>query len=106
MAIAEDPKQSQTTGVADATAVKDVADAVARRREQPAPPSDAQGVKAGETSKPALGLSRSERRLLSDLFAIVSEHATDSAIEIDRARVAGRVRVRLRAPRRPAAQVR
>ncbi len=33
------------------------------------------------------GLSASERRLLSDLFAIVSEHAADSAVEIDRERV-------------------
>jgi GTP diphosphokinase / guanosine-3',5'-bis(diphosphate) 3'-diphosphatase len=33
------------------------------------------------------GLNAGERRLLSDLFAIVSEHATDSAVEIDRARV-------------------
>ncbi len=33
------------------------------------------------------GLSASERRLLSDLFAIVSEHAADSAVNIDRARV-------------------
>ena len=33
------------------------------------------------------GLSAPERRLLSDLFAIVSEHAADSAIQIDRARV-------------------
>jgi GTP pyrophosphokinase len=32
------------------------------------------------------GLSAAERRLLSDLFAIVSEHAADSAVEIDRAR--------------------
>ncbi len=36
---------------------------------------------------PAAGLSASERRLLSDLFAIVSEHAADSAVDIDRARV-------------------
>ncbi|HTU79570.1 MAG TPA: bifunctional (p)ppGpp synthetase/guanosine-3',5'-bis(diphosphate) 3'-pyrophosphohydrolase [Solirubrobacteraceae bacterium] len=36
---------------------------------------------------PALALSASERRLLGDLFAIVSEHAADSAVEIDRARV-------------------
>jgi GTP pyrophosphokinase len=39
-----------------------------------------------EVPQPA-GLSSSERRLLSDLFAIVSEHAADSAVEIDRARV-------------------
>src|ERR1700683_5264007 len=32
-------------------------------------------------------LNEFERRLLSDLFAIVSEHAADSAVEIDRARV-------------------
>src|SRR5271163_2942516 len=32
-------------------------------------------------------LDPSERRLLSDLFAIVSEHAADSAVAIDRARV-------------------
>ncbi len=35
----------------------------------------------------ALTLSTSERRLLSDLFAIVSEHAADSSVEIDHARV-------------------
>ncbi|HEX3512301.1 MAG TPA: bifunctional (p)ppGpp synthetase/guanosine-3',5'-bis(diphosphate) 3'-pyrophosphohydrolase [Solirubrobacteraceae bacterium] len=32
-------------------------------------------------------LSSAQRRLLNDLFAIVSEHAADSAVEIDRARV-------------------
>ncbi len=32
-------------------------------------------------------LNEFERRLLGDLFAIVSEHAADSAVEIDRARV-------------------
>jgi GTP diphosphokinase / guanosine-3',5'-bis(diphosphate) 3'-diphosphatase len=32
-------------------------------------------------------LSASERRLLGDLFAIVSEHAADSAVKIDRERV-------------------
>jgi len=34
-----------------------------------------------------LALNASERRLLSDLFAIVSEHAADSSVEIDRERV-------------------
>ena len=37
--------------------------------------------------KPPLDLNELERRLLADLFAIVSEHAADSAVEIDRARV-------------------
>jgi GTP pyrophosphokinase len=36
---------------------------------------------------PRLDLNELERRLLGDLFAIVSEHATDSAVDIDRARV-------------------
>jgi GTP pyrophosphokinase len=35
----------------------------------------------------AQGLTASQRRLLSDLFAIVSEHAADSAVDIDRERV-------------------
>ncbi len=34
-----------------------------------------------------LDLNAAERRLLGDLFAIVSEHAADSAVEIDRGRV-------------------
>jgi guanosine-3',5'-bis(diphosphate) 3'-pyrophosphohydrolase len=36
---------------------------------------------------PRLDLNELERRLLGDLFAIVSEHAADSAVDIDRARV-------------------
>jgi GTP diphosphokinase / guanosine-3',5'-bis(diphosphate) 3'-diphosphatase len=34
-----------------------------------------------------LDLNELERRLLGDLFAIISEHAADSAVDIDRARV-------------------
>jgi guanosine-3',5'-bis(diphosphate) 3'-pyrophosphohydrolase len=48
-------------------------------------------VKAGEPipEPPVqrLDLNELERRLLGDLFAIVSEHAADSAVDIDRARV-------------------
>src|ERR1035437_5357324 len=40
-----------------------------------------------ETAAPRLDLNAPERRLLGDLFAIVSEHAADSAVEIDRERV-------------------
>src|SRR5690242_10741582 len=57
-------------------------------------PQDTQGVQVSAPpapgSRPAeipAGLNASERRLLSDLFAIVSEHAADSAVEIDRGRV-------------------
>ena len=52
-----------------------------------------------------LGLTPTETRLLDDLFAIVEEHASDSAVQIDRDEVGARLRLRLRAPRRPAAQV-
>jgi GTP diphosphokinase / guanosine-3',5'-bis(diphosphate) 3'-diphosphatase len=48
-------------------------------------------VKAGEPiPEPPVqrvDLNELERRLLGDLFAIVSEHAADSAVDIDRARV-------------------
>jgi len=80
MAITEDPKRSQLAAMADATALSDVADAQA-------PPVDAERGQAVEAFEPSQGLNPSERRLLSDLFAIVSEHAADSAVEIDRARV-------------------
>ena len=40
-----------------------------------------------DLQQPPKGLSSSERRLLSDLFAIVSEHATETAMQVDRARV-------------------
>jgi len=39
------------------------------------------------TAVPRLDLNELERRRLDDLFAIVSEHAADSAVEIDRERV-------------------
>ncbi len=61
-----------------------------------APPGAAEangaGVRASRAPRPSeapprLDLSEPERRLLADLFAIVSEHAADSAVEIDRARV-------------------
>ncbi|HTA05748.1 MAG TPA: bifunctional (p)ppGpp synthetase/guanosine-3',5'-bis(diphosphate) 3'-pyrophosphohydrolase, partial [Solirubrobacteraceae bacterium] len=53
--------------------------------EQPVAPPPPARVSAAPL--PRLDLSEPERRLLADLFAIVSEHAADSAVEIDRARV-------------------
>jgi GTP pyrophosphokinase len=67
MATTEDPQNSQGVQVS------------AR------PPTATKPAKP-EIPQPA-GLSASERRLLSDLFAIVSEHAADSAVHIDRERV-------------------
>jgi guanosine-3',5'-bis(diphosphate) 3'-pyrophosphohydrolase len=59
-----------------------------------APAGDPHGTAAvtveepkAETAAPRLDLNELERRLLGDLFAIVSEHAADSAVEIDRERV-------------------
>ncbi len=45
------------------------------------------GAVAPQPVEQRLDLNELERRLLDDLFAIVSEHAEDSAVEIDRARV-------------------
>jgi GTP pyrophosphokinase len=79
MAIAEDPKSSQATEVVDgadeqAPATTDIAPSAAEDR-------------GAATSPARLYLSEPERRLLRDLFAIVSEHAADAAVEIDRDRV-------------------
>src|SRR5437870_7508837 len=49
-----------------------------------APAAEAERRRAAQAR---LDLSEPERRLLGDLFAIVSEHAADSAVEIDRERV-------------------
>jgi GTP diphosphokinase / guanosine-3',5'-bis(diphosphate) 3'-diphosphatase len=60
------------------------------------PPPTAPAVERAQPSRPGANSSESwvgqhlgelERRLLGDLFAIVSEHAADSAVHVDRARV-------------------
>jgi GTP diphosphokinase / guanosine-3',5'-bis(diphosphate) 3'-diphosphatase len=84
MAIAEDPKSAPLTGVADESSSTEEADTVAALREPAARAPRAPQVNAPPASS---ALSVSERRLLNDLFAIVSEHAADSAVQIDRARV-------------------
>jgi guanosine-3',5'-bis(diphosphate) 3'-pyrophosphohydrolase len=88
MAEAQEPTGSQ------AITVPDGAGAVSIARERPPAGSPADGRSRGKGrgngtggSSAPLALNASERRLLSDLFAIVSEHAADSAVEIDRARV-------------------
>jgi GTP diphosphokinase / guanosine-3',5'-bis(diphosphate) 3'-diphosphatase len=83
MAIAEDPKSPQMTEAPEDLVLSELVDgdpaAVA--------PAAATPVRNSPEAQAALALSVSERRLLSDLFAIVSEHAADSSVEIDRARV-------------------
>jgi guanosine-3',5'-bis(diphosphate) 3'-pyrophosphohydrolase len=51
------------------------------------PPNASGGERAVLEEVGRLDLNELERRLLGDLFAIVSEHAEDSAVEIDHARV-------------------
>jgi guanosine-3',5'-bis(diphosphate) 3'-pyrophosphohydrolase len=81
MEIAEDPKSAQLTEPPPAAAPAQVD---ARTAPPPAPPGK---PPAAGSPQPSLTLSASERRLLSDLFAIVSEHAADSSVQIDRERV-------------------
>ncbi len=85
MAITEDPRSAQGT------------EAPERPTDQPLPPPGTSGnrrerladspTRASVELTQSQGLNATERRLLSDLFAIVSEHASDSAVEIDRERV-------------------
>jgi GTP diphosphokinase / guanosine-3',5'-bis(diphosphate) 3'-diphosphatase len=85
MAIPLEPNSAQATeapletSVAELTATPSSPQAPAK----PSPPAHRHA--AGETA--AVTLNASERRLLGDLFAIISEHAADSTLEIDRDRV-------------------
>src|SRR5271157_484959 len=77
MAIAEDPKTAQLTERPSGEGLHGAR----------GPAELARDARTASSAQGRLGLSDSERRLLSDLFAIVSEHAADSAVEIDRERV-------------------
>jgi guanosine-3',5'-bis(diphosphate) 3'-pyrophosphohydrolase len=92
MAVAKDPNTPQSTDVAEEPVLQRL----------PEPGIEALGVSGGGAAGDLVGvearrrhsgstrhldLSEPERRLLNDLFAIVSEHAADSAVEIDRGRV-------------------
>ncbi len=72
MAVAEEPNSSRASGALVA-------------KPAGAPPSDRRP--AGQGGSHGVALSAHERQLLGDLFAIVSEHAADSEMEIDRDRV-------------------
>jgi GTP pyrophosphokinase len=86
MAIAKDPQASSPTSSpgADVKDARAVGAGAAPGRPAPPAPDSAQ---ADARARAALTLSASERSMLSDLFAIVSEHAADSSVQIDRARV-------------------
>jgi GTP pyrophosphokinase len=86
MAIADDPKGTQATEMPDAAGIEELADLAARASEPAGQLAGADDA-APQRAQARLRLNEPERRLLSDLFAIVSEHAADSAVEIDRERV-------------------
>jgi GTP pyrophosphokinase len=89
MAISEDPDSTQAARVAQEPPAERAGE------DAPAEPRGAGHASArerdvAEHAPPAqapASLSEPEARLLGDLFAIVSEHAADAAVEIDRARV-------------------
>ncbi|MHB8235337.1 MAG: RelA/SpoT family protein, partial [Solirubrobacteraceae bacterium] len=92
MAVAKEPNSPQSTEVADQPRpVSDDASSAPAQGTASEPTGNGTTVSAEDRrpSRPPqrLDLSEPERRLLNDLFAIVSEHAADSAVEIDRARV-------------------
>jgi guanosine-3',5'-bis(diphosphate) 3'-pyrophosphohydrolase len=86
MAIAKDPHTPSKAEPAEGMRLQEISRAVG----QVGGGADGQtGVEAlrGNGAQARLDLNAPERRLLDDLFAIVSEHAADSAVEIDRDRV-------------------
>jgi guanosine-3',5'-bis(diphosphate) 3'-pyrophosphohydrolase len=85
MAIAKDSKTAPPTEQsADPTLAQGSVQAA-----RIGPPGEAGGrePRGARESPPPLSLDEAERRLLGDLFAIVSEHAADSAVDIDHNRV-------------------
>jgi len=96
MAASNDPETPRSTSVAE-EAPEPSRDAAAALGVPVAGEPSANGVSNGDgigaedrrqAPRPSrLNLSEPERRLLGDLFAIVSEHAADSVVKIDRARV-------------------
>src|SRR6202142_1773014 len=92
MAVARDPNRAHPTELAEkprpegSAAPVEAASGPTVPGQPPAPPNGPPLSPSHVTSQ-RLDLSEPERRLLADLFAIVSEHAADSAVDIDRERV-------------------
>jgi guanosine-3',5'-bis(diphosphate) 3'-pyrophosphohydrolase len=91
MAVAKDPSGARPTELAEQPRPEGSAGpATTTSTSAPGAPEQAPPGTTPHPSHaapPRLDLSEPERRLLADLFAIVSEHAADSAVEIDRGRV-------------------
>jgi GTP pyrophosphokinase len=90
MAIAKDPENTRQGQLAEGVEAEPDAGAQATARDAAERLPERARVGVVEhpcTDVPVADLSEPERRLLGDLFAIVSEHADDAAVEIDRERV-------------------
>jgi GTP diphosphokinase / guanosine-3',5'-bis(diphosphate) 3'-diphosphatase len=94
MATPEDPKSTSDLAVRDpgtaAGTLEHTPDAEGPVRAEDRRTAGTASTRGGQPGAPPnsrLDLNELEQRLLGDLFAIVSEHATDSAVEIDRGRV-------------------
>ncbi len=91
MAVAKDPNRTGPTELAEQPRPEgSAAPATTTSTSAPSAPGQAPPStppRPSHAAPPRLDLSEPERRLLADLFAIVSEHAADSAVEIDRGRV-------------------
>src|SRR5271165_6405918 len=86
MAIAKDSNIPPAGGLAEEARPQEPAGETPGVDERPAADGPGAPQSAAALQAP-LNLDESERRLLGDLFAIVSEHAADSAVEIDHRRV-------------------
>ena len=86
MAIAKDPQSPSSAQTAESTSLREISRGPGAVGERPGG-GDGTEDRRGVRTQARLDLNAPERRLLDDLFAIVSEHASDSAVEIDRGRV-------------------
>ena len=103
MANADSPKGTGASPAGGVAATAQLTPVKAPAATPPAGPGG--GGSSEQPAAPPPGLNASQRRLLSDLFAIVSEHAADSAVAIDRARVQDAFVFACEHHARPAAQV-
>jgi guanosine-3',5'-bis(diphosphate) 3'-pyrophosphohydrolase len=98
MAISRDPESAPTKRAKRRAAhardgARKAAEAAPASTDSGGGPGDARRTPVDDLSRATASpvqrseLNEFERRLLGDLFAIVSEHATDSAVDIDRTRV-------------------
>ncbi len=86
MTTAKDPKTAPVTEAPERLVPDEIA-GEGTQMQRPAAAAVSAENHRGSKAQANLDLNEPERRLLGDLFAIVSEHAADSAVEIDRGRV-------------------